>query len=98
METSFADLKKKDVVNVRNGKKMGKICNILFCWPEGRITGFVVPDGKGFFVRSEIFIPVGCIVKIGADVILAEVNLSSEPPSERMGIKPPDRRSYEEYE
>lgn len=96
MELSFSELKRKDVVNTADGKKLGRITDIVFCYPENRILGFVVPGGK-FFKREEFFIDLKCVVRIGCDVVLVNVGLSGRP-------KPPQgdgeekRRSFEEYE
>ena len=48
MELSFSELKRKDVINTADGKKLGRICDIVFCYPENKILGFVVPCGSLF--------------------------------------------------
>lgn len=78
MELSYTYLRTKEVVNVVDGRKLGKICDVVFCYPENRVTGIVVPGGVGLFWRKrEEFIEMRNIVKIGDDVIL--VNIRSQP-------------------
>lgn len=75
METSFSELKQKEVVNLVDGRRLGRTCDVVFTYPEGRVCGIVVPGTKGrhFFRTSELFIDLKSITKIGEDVVL--VNL-----------------------
>ncbi len=81
METGYCQLKQKEVVNVKDGKKLGRVCDVVFTFPEGKTLGIVVPGGKGFF-RPNLFIDLCSIVKIGEDAILVEVrpDPKSQPP------------------
>ncbi len=113
METSYAELKRKEVVNLIDGKRLGKVTDVVFTWPEGRVLGIVVPGNKGFhFGKAELFIDIRCITKIGIDVILVEIKAAPKP-DKRKGkwedAQPPppppppnylhgDRRDYGEYE
>ena len=47
METSYRELKCKYVVNVTDGKNLGKTCDIVFTFPEGRVIGIAVPGKSG---------------------------------------------------
>ena len=113
METSFTELKQRDTINICDGKRLGKVCDVVFSFPEGKVQGIVVPGGKGFrWGRGEMFIELRQIVKIGEDVVLVE--LKNSPPScepkrdkwERPNCPPPpppkpqprDRRDYGDYE
>jgi len=105
METSFCELKQKEVINVKDGKRLGKIVDIVFCCPEGKITGIVVPGGRSFlFSKNEVFIDWRNINKIGEDAILVDMPPSSGPVKNgRRGEAPPPpnpscRRSYDDYE
>ena len=79
MELTLKELKKRDVVNVADGRCLGKITNITFSFPKGVIIGITVP-GKNtnviarFFDRSRLYIEVSNIIKIGGDVILVNIN------------------------
>lgn len=95
MELSYTYLHTKEVVNVVDGRKLGKVCDVVFCYPENCVVGIVAPGGKGFsFRRNEQYIDVKNIVKIGDDVVL--VNLGATPKGSVKGK--PERRSFEEYE
>ena len=74
MELSFSELRVKEVVNVQDGRKLGKVCDVVLCYPDNRWPGIVVPGGRGFLRRkNELFIELRNIVKIGEDVILVNV-------------------------
>ena len=112
MQLSFSDLRTKEVINTSDGKKLGKVCDLVFCYPENRVLGIVVPGGKGFgFRRGEMFIDLKCITKLGSDVILVCIApTGKQPPKKEKQPAPypqeqtysftetPQRRSYEEYE
>lgn len=76
-EISFCDLKSREVVNVCDGKRLGRIVDICFN-RVGHITGLVVPGDKKIIKcvssSDSIFIPWKCIVKIGEDTILVELS------------------------
>lgn len=73
---SFSEISKKTVINVADGKELGRSCDVIFtnC---GNVCGFCVP-GKKSLIKSitsaeTLFIPWNRIVKIGADTILVEL-------------------------
>ena len=76
MELSFSELRAKEVVNTQDGRKLGRVCDLVFCYPENRVIGLVVPDNKSFFKKEEKFVAMKDIARIGEDVIL--VNLPSD--------------------
>ena len=76
MELSFSELRAKEVVNTQDGRKLGRVCDLVFCYPENRVIGLVVPDCKSFFKKEEKFVAMKDIARIGEDVIL--VNLPSD--------------------
>lgn len=109
MEVIFSELKQKDVINLADGKHLGKVCDLTFEFPEGKVCGLSVTGCKGFkFTRQDVYLPLKSIVKIGDDAVL--VNLSDErppqdcpPPKPAPGVCPPPppqhgRRSFDEYE
>lgn len=109
MELSYNALKKLDVVCLNDGKNLGRVCDLIFLYPENRIKGFNVTGGKGFrFMRQEEFIPISSVTKIGEDVILVRREEKREkcPPRRDKGACPPQfgqnfgdgRRDTEEYE
>lgn len=111
VETSFSELHSKEVVNLTDGKRLGRVCDVVFTFPEGRVQGIVAPGGKGFrWGKAELFIELKNVKKIGIDVVLVEVRGTPKP--EKKGkwgcptreCEPPprsapmDRRDYGEYE
>ena len=86
MELSFSELRTKEVVNTNDGRRLGKVCDIVFCYPENRVIGIVVPGCKGFaFWKSEQFIDMKNIIKIGDDVILVNFNMPPKPCGHKHG-------------
>ena len=78
METSFLELKSKQVINTVDGKCLGHITDIVFDVVTAKALGFVVPQpNQGFWGlfrgSKEIFIPFDCVCKLGVDVILVEL-------------------------
>ena len=77
MESSFLELRCKEVINVVDGRRLGHIIDIVFELQTGRITGLVVPGNNNFWnvfnKNCELFIPYGQICKIGEDSILVEL-------------------------
>ena len=77
MEISYNDLKSKELVNLNDGSKMGRVVDILFESDSGKVMGLVAPGEKKFFRKNdEIFIPLEKIRRIGDDVILVRFDAS----------------------
>ena len=92
METSYAELKCKQVINVVDGKCLGRIIDVVLDVKTCKILGIVVPNPSCsvwslFKSGREIFIPFHCICKIGIDVILVELYTH---PQEPCCNKPPE--------
>lgn len=107
MELSFSELRAKEVINTQDGRKLGKVCDLALCYPENRWVGIVVPGKRGFaFKKTELFIEMRNIVKIGEDVILVNVGMPKPPKGCDCGRgnpvspQPPHMqgRNYEEFE
>ena len=78
MEISYTDLRAKEVVNLQNGARMGKIIDMIIDSNGKNVLGLVVPGIRRLFKSSEdIFIPWCNISKIGNDVILVSLDVSS---------------------
>ena len=77
LETSFFELRMKNVINVIDGKNLGNICDVVMEVCSGKILGFVVPGKKKWFQIfsscDNIFIPYHNVCKIGVDSILVEL-------------------------
>ena len=79
---SLSELRTKDVVNTRDGKRLGKVMDIEFDAMDGHVDALVVPGEfrVGSMLRGEkcgIVIPWERICKIGANVILVELEPDS---------------------
>ena len=74
MEVTFNNLRSKEVINLYDGKRLGKIIDVVFSKDDGRVVGFVLPAIKKVFKKNDdIFIPLELIRKIGDDVILVKL-------------------------
>lgn len=83
MESSFLELKCKQVINVVDGKALGHITDIIFDTKSCKVLGLIVPSPSSgwlacFKSGKEIFIPFECICKIGVDVILVELYINND--------------------
>ena len=74
----LSELQKKDIVNIKDGKKRGKIIDVYFDESSGYMIKFVIE--KTHFVRNifsntdEIVIKFSQIKKMGEDVILIDIS------------------------
>ena len=82
METSFCELRGKEVINIVDGKRLGKIIDIVFDTRFGKVLGIVVPcynkSWNIFKQCDDIFIPLGCICKFGEDAILVQICIPNQ--------------------
>ncbi len=70
MEVKFSELKKKKVVNILDGKVLGFVTDIVFDFPEGKISAFVCGDKKSLFCKEEVVVCLCDVNKIGDDTVL----------------------------
>lgn len=76
--TSFCDLKFKDVINICDGRRLGRVIDVIIDIPSGRVRGLVVPGERGFNLfraPEDVFIAWRNILRIGEDVVLVEITL-----------------------
>ena len=76
MNVRMSDLQAKDIVNTEDGKKIGRICDLIVD-EQGSITYLIVEPSK-FFKKYTTFtgetqITFKQIVKFGKDVILVDL-------------------------
>ena len=73
MDILFSELKKKDVIDVCSGKKLGKISDVKFDFPFGKIKSFSV---RGGLFCEEVIVLLSQIERVGEDTVL--VNLTAK--------------------
>lgn len=76
MQLSYSALKNKNVINVVDGNNLGRVVDISFSFPEGKVYFLVVGEKKFFSGKEKIEIGLCCVKKIGEDAIL--VSLQNE--------------------
>ncbi len=73
----FSELKCKDVINIRDCKKLGNVCDVEFDECSGCICKIIISGGSRVlsFLRCDpdIVIPYKDIRQIGPDIILVDI-------------------------
>ena len=94
MDITFCELRNKEVVNTLNGKRLGRVCDIVISCETCRVLGVVVPNDKRLFRNKEdLFVPWRNIVKIGDDVILVQLTECKMHFEECIRLESPGRRA-----
>ncbi len=87
MSITFDQLKEKEVINCRDGRVLGCICDLELDPCSGKITHIVLPPYGSFFVfsksKNKIVIPWDHIDRIGEDVIIVRYNQPPEKPKNK---------------
>ena len=78
-----SDFRVKEVINIRDGRRLGNIVDMEFNLSEGRITAIIVPGSSKWMglIKNgdDIVIPWERIKKIGDDVILVDIEARRYP-------------------
>lgn len=76
----FSELKCKDVINLRNCQKIGRVSDLEFDECSGQICKLFVPNGNKFLnflcCEPDYCIPYKDIKQIGPDIILVDIKCS----------------------
>lgn len=76
---TFCELKSREVINICDGARLGRICDMELDECTGQLLSLIIPGNSKLFglIRSdeELVIPYSAIKKLGDDVILVEVNV-----------------------
>ncbi len=71
------DFKHKEVINITNGKRLGRVQDVCADLNTGKITHIIVPGNNNmlniFSSSDEIVIPWQKVKCIGEDLILVEI-------------------------
>ena len=74
----LSEIQKKDIVNIRYGKKIGRIIDVEFDPSSGYMIHFVIEKAKFvrnmFSVSDDLNIKFTQIKKLGEDVILIDIS------------------------
>ena len=77
MNTKGLDFKHKEVINIKDAKRLGYVQDVTADFKTGTITNIIVPGQSSFFnifyTGNEITIQWTCIKAIGDDLILVEI-------------------------
>lgn len=80
--TKASDLR-KEVIDIRTGRRLGELIDFEIDEESGRITAIVVPGENRWFGiwggGPDVVIPWTKIVRVGPDVILVEVERLGGP-------------------
>lgn len=76
-EYTFCEIREKDVINVVDGRSLGRAVDIAFTC-RGQVLGIIVPGNtkflKGLTSNDSLFIPWRNVIKIGTDAVLVELS------------------------
>lgn len=82
MSFSLCCLNEKYVINIADGRKLGRIIDMEFS-DEGNILSISVPGDKSFFknlTQEPMVIPWNQIVKIGEDIVVVDLMICNISP------------------
>lgn len=69
----LSELQKKDLVDIRSGKKIGKIVDVEFDVASGIMNSFMIERKGLFFSGEDVSVEFKQIKKLGEDVILIDI-------------------------
>ena len=77
MQVSIGELRCKEIVNIRDGLRLGLVADVLLESPGGRAVARIAPGPRRFFGllgrEDDYVLPWECIRRIGDDIILIDV-------------------------
>ena len=85
MNCKVTDLRCKEVINVRDGARLGYISDVLVDTECGRVVAGTVPGCGGFslFGGEDYVVPWESICRIGEDIVLVDFEFRPRPPKEK---------------
>jgi len=86
MAVTKASALRKEVIDIRSGRRLGEVVDVEIDEESGRITAVVVPGESRWFGLwgggPDVVIPWSRIRKIGPDCILCELDRIGDRPGE----------------
>ena len=74
----LSELQKKDIINIKDGKKVGKIIDVEFDVNNGYMIHFVIEKAhilrNMFTTNDDVYVKFSQIKKMGEDVILIDIS------------------------
>ena len=91
MVERFSQLRCREVINVRDGSRLGYVSDLELDLETGRVLSLIIPCPGRFFgllPGNEVYvIPWSCIRRIGRDLVLVDVCLDEiRRPKEKAGF------------
>lgn len=87
MQFRFRDLRRKEVININDGCRLGPVADVDLKIPEGQVVAIVVYGPARFFGLfgrgEEFYIPWDCIQRIGDDIILIDKPFQRREPERK---------------
>lgn len=78
MKVRFWELGNREVINCKNGKKLGCVGDLCIDLSNGCITELFVPCGSKYCgcigKKGEYCIPINAVVRVGVDIILVDID------------------------
>ncbi|WP_253288008.1 YlmC/YmxH family sporulation protein [Anaerostipes sp. MSJ-23] len=78
ISVNFLELRQKDVINCNTGERIGFVLDLEFDPKTGQIHFLIVPKARKIvncLGKNQVYrIPYRCIVRIGRDTILVDIN------------------------
>ena len=85
MQCRIQDLRRKEVINICDGCRLGFVADVDIRVPEGQVAAIVVWGPCRFFglfgPREEFYVPWESIQRIGDDIILVDKPVQRRDPA-----------------
>ena len=85
MQCRIQDLRRKEVINICDGCRLGYVADVDIRIPEGQVVAIVVYGPCRFFglfgSGEEYYIPGECIARFGDDIILIDKPVQRRDPT-----------------
>lgn len=87
MECRIADLRCKEVINVKDGARLGFVSDVAVDTVSGKVVAITVPGKSGLCLfgnsSNDYVIPWDAICRIGDDIVLVNFDFCPRPSKER---------------
>jgi len=81
----ISDLRNKDIVSLKDGRKLGPVCDIELDLTAGKVLAIVLPGTNTvwgrFSRRSDVIVPWSGIYRLGVDTVLVDMESTENSPT-----------------